>query len=77
VPGELVQEALEALMLPVWEVSGTDGVSLGAVGAEVDGEGPRLIDGVVGSLRDMVMRSAGLGMLGSSAPGYVIPAPCP
>jgi hypothetical protein len=77
VPGELVQEVLEALMLPVWEVPGTDGVSLGAVGAEVEGEGPRLIDGVVGSLRDMVMRSAGLGMLGSTAPGDVIPAPCP
>jgi hypothetical protein len=73
--GESVQEALEVLMPPVWEVSGTDGASLGVVGAAVDGEGPQPGDDAGSSLHDLVLCGTGLGMLRITAPGDVTPTP--
>jgi hypothetical protein len=62
-------------MPPVWEVSGTDGASLGVVGAAVDGEGPQPGDDAGSSLHDLVLCGTGLGMLRITAPGDVTPTP--
>jgi hypothetical protein len=62
-------------MPPVREVLGTDGTSLGAVGVEVDGAGPRPCDDTRGLLRDLVMRGTSLGMPRSTTLGDATPAP--
>jgi hypothetical protein len=57
-----------------WEL-GTDIVSLGAVSVVVDGACSRTGDSARGSLHNLVMRGAGLGMLRHTAPSDTIPTP--
>jgi hypothetical protein len=54
-------------------MSGADGASLGAVNIEVDGSSPRPGDDIEGSICDLVMRGAGIGVPGSATPGDVTP----
>jgi hypothetical protein len=56
-------------MPSVREVRGADGMSLGAIGVEVDGVGPCPGEDARGSLHDLVMHGADLGMARSIAPG--------
>jgi hypothetical protein len=57
-----------------WEL-GTDSVSLGAVSVVVDGACSRTGDSARGSLHNLVMRGAGLGMLRHTALSNTIPTP--
>jgi hypothetical protein len=69
------ESAQAAWEVPVQEMLGADGVSLSAVSVEVDGASPRPSDDTGGSLYDLVMCGAGLGMLGRAIPGDVILSP--
>jgi hypothetical protein len=73
-PEEPTPEAWEA---PVQEMPGADGASLGAASIEVDGTGPIPSDDTEGSLRDLVMRGANIGVARGAALGDVAPAPGP
>jgi hypothetical protein len=65
----LLQDAL------VCEEPDADGASLGTIGRELDGAGPRLGNEAVGPSHDLVVSGMSLGMLGSATPGDVIPPP--
>jgi hypothetical protein len=69
---ESTPEAWEAL---VQEMSGADGASLDAINLEVDGASPWPGDDVGGSLWDLVMHGAIIGVLGSIALGDATLAP--
>jgi hypothetical protein len=70
-----MKEVLQALMLSVREVSGTDGASPGTVSVEVDVASPWTGNDTRCSLRDLLMHGAGLGISGSITPGDATPAP--
>jgi hypothetical protein len=54
-----------------------DGVPLGAISIEADGEDPWPCEDVGSPLRDMVVHSAGQGMPSCTIPGDVMAAPGP
>jgi hypothetical protein len=54
-----------------------DGVPLGAISIEADGEDPWPCEDVGSPLRDMVVHSAGQGMPNCTIPGDVMAAPGP
>jgi hypothetical protein len=66
---------LKAREASVHEMLGANGTSLGVASVEVDGAEPQPSDGTRGSLQDLVMCGAGIGVLGSVAPGDASPAP--
>jgi hypothetical protein len=73
-PVESMPEVWEA---PEHEMTGADGVPLGAGSIEVDGANPRAGDDVGGSLWDLVMPSADIDVTGSAIPSDVTLAPGP
>jgi hypothetical protein len=61
--------------VPVSEVSGADGASLGAANVEVDGASPQPSDDTESSLQELVMRGSGFSVPRSAAPDDAAPIP--
>jgi hypothetical protein len=71
----LEEPTSEAREVPVWEMPGADGASLGTASVKVDGAGPQSSDDTGGLLQDLVMRGAVTGVPRSATLGDAVPAP--